>query len=191
MWPKYEIASDPITEPISLAEARLWLKLDSDNTLEDSAVSDLISAVREKFEDETGRALAVRDITAYWDRWPTDSVFALPMYPVIGVSEIGYKDTDGATQTWATSNYTVDTVGITPRIWIAPDGEQPDTGAYPNAVWVTYVIGTEEIPLSAKQSLELNMAMLYERREDMKINDNEPHVRSAAWLAFNHRKRLI
>lgn len=189
MWPKFTIASDVLIEPLTLAEAKAQLRVDSSD--EDALIGSLISAVREKFEDETGRALAVRDITAYWDAWPCDSVFALPYYPVVGVSDLKAIDSDEVTNTVAASDYTVDTVGITPRVVLKPTADKPEVGDFPNAVILRYVVGESSPPESAKQALLLNLTMLYERREDMKINDNEPYTRSSAWMAYNHRKRLI
>jgi len=189
MWPKYEIATDLNAEPITLAEAKAQLRVDTSD--EDALISNLITACREKFEDETGRSVAVRTIVAYWDRWPDDSVFALPLYPVVGVSDVRYLDENEVTQTVPASDYTVDPVGITPRVVLKSDADKPEVGDFPNAVFIRYVVGEAVPPESAKTSILLNLTMLYERREDQKINDNEPYTRSAGYMAFNHRKRLL
>ena len=187
---KYTTTSAPVWEPITLTEAKAQLRVDGSD--EDTLISDLISVAREKFEDVTGRALVVRDITAYWDTWPSENELALPVYPALGVSHVTYLDENGASQTWDGTNYTADTIGQSPRIVLNTNGgEIPELGDYPNALRVLYPAGSSEVPASAKQAMLLMLTMLYEQRSDMPLKDQAAGSRSAQWLAFNHRKDLI
>ncbi len=187
---KYTTSSAPVSEPITLTEAKAQLRVDG--TDEDTLIGDLIAVVREKFEDMTSRALVARDITAYWDTWPEENELALPIYPALGVSHVTYLDEDGVTQTWDAANYTVDLVGQSPRIVLNTNGgEIPELGDYPNALRVLYPAGASEVPPSAKQAMLLMLTALYENRSDMPLKDQAAGSRSAQWLAFNHRKDLI
>lgn len=186
---KYEQTTAPANEPLTLTEAKAQLRVDG--TDEDTLIGDLIQTVREKFEASTGRVLSVRDFTAFSDTWPDDNTLALPLYPVLDVSSVKYKDEDGTEQTLAAANYTVDKVGITPRIVLNDDADAPEVGNYPNAVYVRFAAGSYDIPQSAKQSMLLWLTMLYERREDMNLSGSDAGTRSGEWLSFNHRKDLI
>lgn len=186
---KYTTTSAPASEPITLTEAKAQLRVDG--TDEDTLIGDLIAAVREKFEDETGRALVARDVTVYWDDWPTDNSLSLPLYPALGVSHVKYTDEDGVEQTVSTSDYTVDLIGQSPRIVLKPDADTPSVGDYPNAVQVLYAAGASDVPASAKQAMLLWLTMLYEQRSDMPLKDAAAGIRSATWLAFNHRKDFL
>ncbi len=130
---KYTISA-PASEPLTLTEAKAQLRIEQSNTDDDTLLSDLIEVVREQFESETGRALVVRDVTAVCDEWPDNDTLSLPIYPALGVSYVRYIDTDGVTQTINASDYSVDTIGQSPRIMLTDDAAIPETGNYPNAV---------------------------------------------------------
>ena len=189
---KYEITTDPAAEPVSLDEAKTQLRVDAND--EDNLIQSLISVARRKVELETGRLLISQTVKAYWDKWPAAGVLHLPVYPAAAITNIKYIDEDGALQTWSSADYTSDLVGMSPRIVINPDADNPAAGDYPNAIQVTYTAGgatADDVPAEIVQSILMTLTMLYERREDMKINENTPGVRSAAWLQFNSRAHLI
>lgn len=187
----YEITAQPAAEPLSTEEVRQFLNLTT--TDDDAMLGVFIQAAREWAEKTTGRAVISTVITQYWDQWPTN--WTLGISPVSGVTEIKYKDTDGVTQTWATSNYTADTVSIPARIWPTDSVEYPELGNYPNAVWVKYTAGVAapaEVPADMKAAMLQKIAFLYENREDIPINEaGNYRIRSADNLNFNNRLHLI
>lgn len=189
---KYEITTDPAAEPVSLDEAKVQLRVDADD--ENDLIESLISVARRKVEQDTGRVLISQTVKAYWDKWPTGQTLCLPLYPASTVTSVQYIDEDGATQTWTSTNYTTDLVGMTPRIVPNPEVDIPDVGDYPNAVIVTYTVGDTapaDVPAELKHAILTLVTLLYERREDMKLNDNTPNIRTAAWLLSGHRANLI
>ena len=52
----------PTTEPVTLAEARLHLRLDSDFTADDDLIEVLIQSAREAAEQELGVALITQPV---------------------------------------------------------------------------------------------------------------------------------
>ncbi len=189
---KYEITSSPAAEPVTLDEAKTQLRVDAND--EDGLIQSLISVARRKVEQETGRILISQTVVAYWDTWPAAGILPLPVYPAAAITHVKYIDEDGTLQTWDSANYSTDLVGMTPRIVIKPDIDAPDVGEYPNAVQVTYTAGgatTSTVPAEIKHSILTTLTMLYERREDMKINENTPGIRTSAWLQFGSRANLI
>lgn len=189
---KYEITTDPASEPVSLDEAKTQLRVDASD--EDAHITSLISVARRKVEQETGRVLISQTVKAYWDKWPSGNALCLPLYPAASITSVEYIDEDGASQTWASSNYTADLVGMQPRIVANPDVDVPDLGDYLNAITVTYVAGQSTagaVPAELKHAILTTLTLLYERREDMKLNDNVPGVRTTSWLQFGSRKNLI
>lgn len=60
-----EIITAPTVEPITLAQARLHLRIDDDNTADDSLITSLIIAARQSCEKYTGRALITQTAKQY------------------------------------------------------------------------------------------------------------------------------
>jgi uncharacterized phiE125 gp8 family phage protein len=187
----YEITAQPVAEPLSTEEVRQFLNLTS--TDDDAMLGTFIQSAREWAEKTTGRAVISQAISQYWDTWPTG--WTLGICPATEVTNIKYKDTNGDTQTWATSNYTADIVSIPARIWPTDNVEYPDLGNYPNAVWVEYLAGAAapaDVPADMKAGMLQKIAFLYENREDIPINESGNYrVRSADNLNFNNRIHLI
>jgi len=88
---------------------------------------------------------------------------------LVSVGSIQYVDTDGATQTLAATEYTVDATQRAPgRIVEAFDKSWPDTRVTPNAVTVTFDAGfgaAVDVPEEYKQIIKLYFEHLYDHRE--------------------------
>jgi hypothetical protein len=65
-----QIVTPPSVEPVSLAEARSYLRVDADVTSEDALITDLIAAARQDAEKITWRALVMQTWRATLDRFP-------------------------------------------------------------------------------------------------------------------------
>jgi uncharacterized phiE125 gp8 family phage protein len=95
--------SGPDFEPLTLDEARLALKLDTDLTDEDQQISDWIVAAREQCEDFCKRTWCESTWLLTLDQFPDSGVWydmwaeriTLPMGPVIQVEQISYVDQQG------------------------------------------------------------------------------------------------
>ena len=86
----------PAFEPVTLAEAKLWLRIDHSD--EDSLVLELVKSARREVERFCGRQLI--NSTRIWrlDRFPSSGVIRLDRPPLSSVSSITYVDTAGASQ---------------------------------------------------------------------------------------------
>jgi len=96
------------TEPITLAMARLHLRLDTEGSPpshpDDTLVEALIVAAREAAEGYTGLAIAYQSYTLALDEFP-DAAIVLGKWPINSIASITYKDADNATQTLSSTNY--------------------------------------------------------------------------------------
>lgn len=84
------LLAGPAEEPVSLAEAKAFLRLDGD--AEDGLVTTLIAAARLHLESVTGRALVSQGWRAVLDRWPPDGAVRLPVKPVTELSAVRVFD---------------------------------------------------------------------------------------------------
>lgn len=73
----------PVVEPVSLAEARLWLRIDHDD--EDALIAGLIVAARIMIEAEIGQVLLAQTWRLVVQGWPPDGRLWVPMGPVLDI----------------------------------------------------------------------------------------------------------
>lgn len=140
-----QVVAAPAYEPVSLAEARRWVRLESDDTINTPVLQMLIKAMREDAENLTHRAYIQRTLRLNIDGWPLDDHYGtsieLPMPPAASITHLKYVDSDGVTQTLATDQYVLHEE-LEPAKIIPADGVTwPTVRFQPNAVQVTYVAG--------------------------------------------------
>lgn len=157
----------PASEPVTLAEAKAWLRLEIPD--DDDLVAALITAAREYAETVTGRALVSQTWRLTLDAFPADGGgIILPLPPLQSVSSVVYVDGNGDSQTLATTEYAVDTQRQPG--WIVPAYGKiwPVTRGQANAVQITFVAGygtASAVPVAIKTAIKLLLANWYENRE--------------------------
>ena len=170
----------PTVEPISLEEAKLWLRVD--HTEEDDLITELEKSARRSCEAFTRRSFINTTWTLKLDEFPSaecrtslasissarSDEITLPRSPLSSVTSITYTDTDGNTQTVSASNYTVDTGSEPGRVVPAFNAFWPLTRNVINAVSVLHVSGygaaETSVPSGLKIAIRVLMADLYEER---------------------------
>jgi len=185
----------PSAEPISLAEARLHLRLTADDTTtEDSLISIWIAAARRAAESITGRGLITQTWRLVLDDFP--GCIELERGPVQSISSLTYRDMAGATQTvsWAAAanfiqrssdgtlvaDLSAAPARITPAFGSVWPIAMPEIGA----VAVTYVAGYgaagSAVPEGIRSWMLLRIGLLHANREE--VIDGQasplPHVDS-------------
>ncbi|SFV35878.1 phage conserved hypothetical protein, phiE125 gp8 family [Devosia crocina] len=88
------LLAGPAEEPVSLAEAKGFLKVD--DGAEDGLITTLIGAARLHVEGITGKALLAQNWRMVLDDWPDDGVVKLPVAPLIAIIAISVTDGNGA-----------------------------------------------------------------------------------------------
>ena len=178
-----QLITPPAAEPVSLAEAKLHLRVDFDE--DDALIQALISAARQAAEMLTQRQL----VTARWrmvlDSFPGCGLMGVPVgqtvtlpghailipkSPLQSVVEICYLDMAGVSQVMPSAHYTVDKAcepaRITPvfgQIWPVA---LPQIGA----VSVTFDAGygsAADVPEGLKSWIKLRLGSLYAHREEV------------------------
>lgn len=160
--------TDAATEPVTLAEARLHTKQDSDITADDALITALIKAARETVENITGRALITQTWRLTLDEFPGDGVIWVPRPNLIAVSSITYKDVDGNTQTLASNQYVADVDSLPGRIHRAYNVSWPNVRGDANCITITFTAGygaAAAVPESYKAAIKLLVGNWYENRE--------------------------
>lgn len=136
------------------ADSSLGVGVPVINTTYDVDLADLQTRARQHLENSFGRAFLTQTWRVTLDRFPCagfglypqgyeypGDTIELPMPVLQSVTSITYVDTNGATQTLATSVYDVDTDHFPGRVILKYGQSWPSTRAQRNAVTVTFVAG--------------------------------------------------
>jgi uncharacterized phiE125 gp8 family phage protein len=159
------ITTPPAEEPVTLAEAKAYLKLDT--TDEDALITRLITAARFRAEWHTSRALVTQSWIYRLDAWPCGPVLDIPLQPLQSVSAVTVTARDGSTTTLSSTLYTVDTAGG--RLAFAPLVAPPADLAPINAIAIAFTAGygdASAVPAPLKVAVLAFIAFLYEYRGD-------------------------
>lgn len=180
-----QLVTAPAKEPVTLDEARAWLRKGSDNS-EDSLIQRCIRRARTLYEERSQRQL----ITATWrltldafpgacepNDWVTTCHIRAPRSPLQSVTSITYADEDGDTQTLDDDVYVVDTADAHGRIGLAYGETWPTTLYQDNAIVVTCVCGygddPSDVPDWIKAELEFQVGWLMARGVDSGGRDRD------------------
>lgn len=127
MYPRrhIEVTTAPTVEPVTLTEAKAWLKLDTSD--DDSLITDLIKGARQAAEDFTRRAFITQTVTLTLDLQPSNlnnalgegmyelpvselygtlpNSIELPRQPIQAINSVTTYALDNTSSVFANSNY--------------------------------------------------------------------------------------
>ncbi len=161
----YKTTTVPATEPVTLAEAKLSVRVETAFTADDDLLTGYIKAARQWCEQFANRAYITQTITLKMDRFQRQT--KLPRSPLISVSSINYIDTAGDSQLLSTDIYAVDTISEPGLVTLKHNQSFPATRREHHAVTIVYIAGygaAADVPQTAKQAILLLVAHWYEHR---------------------------
>ncbi len=164
-----QLVTPPAGEPVSLAEAKLHLRVDVDD--DDALIGSIISAARQAAETLTGRQLNTARWKLVLDTFPCHAIL-LAKCPVQSVVNIQYLDMNGMSQTMPLVDYVVDTAYEPARITPVFGKTWPSTLPQIGAVTITFDAGygaASAVPEGIKSWIKLRVGSLYAHREEMSI----------------------
>ena len=190
-----KIYTQPTTEPVSLAEAKLHCKID--DTIDDTLIANLITTARETVEGISRRALITQTWDLFLDEFPEGDEIEIPFPPLqsTGLSVQYTNQAGGAPATFASTNYAVDIYSEPGRIKLVYGAAWPGETLYTlNGVKVRFVAGfgaAAAVPLKYKQAILLLVGHWYANREQVAGNVNLSEipfgVMALLWLDRNLR----
>lgn len=159
------VASAPEDEPVSLSEAREFLRVDG--LEEDDLIQQLVKAARQQVENHTRHALVTRTYDWSLPCFPSGCT-PVPMPPLQSVTGVYYTDAGQAEAEVSASVYTVTTSSVRGLIALAYGQTWPTyTAGQPYPVRVRFVAGfgdVDDVPAEIKQALLLIVGHLYDNR---------------------------
>jgi len=160
-----QIITPPAQEPLSLAEAKTYLRVD--HTDEDDLIGELIKSARQRVEALTGRALITRRVVEVRDYWPCASQHALPVSPVTEAHEIRLIDANGVAEILPSADWYADLKSDPARL-VSLKGIWPRQKRDAGGIEIEFSAGYGEDPGDApeplRQAIRELTAQAYEGR---------------------------
>lgn len=161
----------PASEPVSLAEAKLFLRVDQD--VEDDLIETLIAAARAAVEAGCGRALITRRVREQLDIWSRDAVggAVLGIGPVSDVIAVRLLADNGSQSVIDPERYRLEGSRDRPRLVFAVG--VPATLRSAGGVEIDYDAGFAEdaadLPIALRLATLQIVAALYEARQGQAV----------------------
>lgn len=164
------LITPPTVEPVTLAEAKLHLRVD--HSADDDLIATLIAAAREQCEHVTGQALITQTWERVLDAFPAVEL-ELGKAPAASIASVTYIDPDGSSRVLDPGAYTLDGESNL-RIGFALPAQGttwPDTLDTANAVRVRFVAGfgadESAVPGPLRAWMKLRIGSLYQHRSEI------------------------
>ena len=164
----------PATEPVTLAEAKLYLRVDSN--IEDSLITDLIVAARMSAEAWLKSSLITQSWKLVYNDYLDESI-ELPMFPVVSIASVVVVNRDSTTQTISASNY---------YLSAAKNMLLFDNYVSGFSIEITYNTGygaAAQVPSPIKYGILAHVAAMYDERGLIR-QEKLPHQVSTLYAPF-------
>ena len=162
--------AEPAVEPVSVADARAWLRIDHEG--DDALLGDLIRAARVTVENETGKALIDQQWRLTRDRWPSGDVLTMPRGPVSGILSVVIYDRDGNPDVVDTADLVLDGLSDPARLYFE---NRPAPGRRMNGIEIDFSCGYgpsgADVPEPLRRAILMLVAHGYEFRGAFRADD--------------------
>jgi uncharacterized phiE125 gp8 family phage protein len=161
------LTSGPTVEPVSLAEARAHLRIDT--TDEDAYIASLVTTSRMHIETALDIALLHQQWSLFLDTWPAARPLLLPLRPVVSVDAVRTFSPAGEPTTYEPGGFELDAVSSPSRLYRRPQTRFTGPFRTANAIEIAFTAGfgpaPADVPAPLRQALLLLIAHWYEHRE--------------------------
>lgn len=181
------LVKPPTVEPVTLAELKSHLRLDS--TDEDTLLTSLVSIARQAVEQASGQRLLAQDWRLVLDCWPSGGIVRLPLAPMRAVTAIRVFGADGSATALVSANWRLDASQEPARLAVSsPPAPGRRFAGIEIDVTAGYGATPGDVPEPLRQAVRLWAARLYEERGDGVARD--PPAEIAALIAPYRPARL-
>lgn len=164
------LVTGPEELPVSLAEVKNFLKGYDDITVDDALMVALLRSAIESAETYQNRKFITQTWDLKLDAFPACGPLYFPYGRLQSVTSVTYVDSNGETQTWASSNYELDTSGVLGLLQPAYGIVYPATRSVLNAVTIRFVCGygptPGSVPEGTRTAILMQVREWYDKRGD-------------------------
>ena len=174
------LTSGPASEPISLAEAKIHLRVDG--SAEDTLIASLIITSRLHIEAALGVALITQSWSYFLDAWPAGHQLSLPLRPVQSIAAVRLYAADESVVTIPSDTYLLDGAATPARLVRRANLTWPKPGRTANGIEIAFVAGYGnapiDVPAPIRHAILLLVAHWHEHREPVAIGEANASVPS-------------
>lgn len=189
-----ELVTAPTSQPISMEEAKIHLRL-GDQDEEDLLIETFLAAATEQAEEFTRRRFVTQTWKVFMDEFQCDSddAILLPYPPTQSITHVKYYDVSGTLVTLVNNtDYVLDSKRKPARLLPASNVVWPTVQTdKPNAVEIQFVCGygtPSVVPSSIKAACLLILANLFEHRQELIVGNIVNQIPKASeWLLWPYR----
>jgi len=203
----YILTTDSATEPLTLAEVKTYLRIDT--TDYDNILTPLITTVRQLAEKITGRDFINKTWTTYLDFFPSSNYFALLPYvcnypydysielkksKLQSITSIKYYINDVLT-TLSSSIYYISNEASYSSIYLTDGQSYPSVDTRKQAVEIIFLSGygatAADVPEALKQAMLVHIAYLFENTGDCADNSSGGQQYKSMYLPYILPQKLV
>ncbi len=174
------LTSGPAIEPVTLAEAKAHLRIDTAS--EDALIASIILTSRLHIETALGLGLINQTWMMVLDRWPGGGAVDIPIAPLQAVTAVRVRNSAGTAIAVSPTNYLVDIVSKPPRlVW---NNSAPTFPGVPvNGIEIDLSVGfgaaSASVPGPLKHAILMLTAHWYEHRDPVEIGSSSADIPDA------------
>ncbi len=187
---KSKVTTQPASEPVSLAELKLSLRIN--DTAQDALLTQYITDARDMAERYTGRKFITQTLTSYTDAWreghgewwsgwrrghagyigASKRAICMDFAPAISITSIETVDSSNAETVYSATNYYLENFDNDkpPKVQFNENAQLPADLRDENAWKITWVAGygpnATDVPASIRRAIIMLAGHLYENRGD-------------------------
>ena len=164
------LIAGPAVEPVSLAEAKAWLRVDID--AEDAVISTLITSARLVLEACTRLLFVEQTWKILYDSWPEGRQIHIPLAPFISLDALTTYDSAGDPVAVPPADYRLDPAPIGARILFKAMPPQPgmDAAGIELRIKAGFGAAAADVPAPLRQALMMLVARWFENRGDVAMD---------------------
>ena len=164
------LLTPPASEPLSLAEAKQFLRVEHGD--DDELIAALTSAARNAVELATRRVLVTQSWRIVLDRWPASARIVSPVNPLRTLDAARVLGEDGAPTALDPEDFTLDTASAPGVLAFArADVSEPGSALAGIELDVTAGYGiAADVPAPLVQAIRLLLAQSYEQRDQVRTD---------------------
>lgn len=181
------LLSGPSIEPLTLDEAKAYLRVEHDD--DDDVIAALIAGARVHVETQTRRALITQSWRLVRDRWPDDGRIAVTPVPLRSLTAARVYRLDGSTQSIDTAAFILDKASA-PAVLSFAAGALPSPGRVVAGIELDVSTGYGDaataVPEALRQAIRLLVAHWYENCGLIAVGGNVAVLPEAVAALLSH-----